>query len=141
VVPFLGAITVREGGRSAILAAGPSGCAVDDRLRELPEQGDRSIRPRLLIGDQAGGPPRPLSALFFIEGRGATPSVQGCPLYAVLPALLQSMVSRCTGMERAAHALADFGKAPLYRLRLGTPHATANAIERTLDDAKTFADR
>jgi hypothetical protein len=141
VVPFLRAITVREGGRSAILAAGPSGCAVDDRLRELPEQGDSSIRPRLLLGDQAGGPPRPLSAIFFIEGRGATPSVQGCPLYAVLPALLQSMVSRYTGMERAAHVLAEFHTAPLYRLRLGTPHATANAIERTLDEANTFADR
>lgn len=135
VVPFLRAITVREGGRSALVSAAASASALDAGLRELPERGDSSIRPRSILGERAGGPPRPLSAVFIIEGREATPTVNACPLYAGLPALLRSMVSRDTGIERAARALAEFRDVPLYRLRLGTPHATACAIERALDEA------
>jgi hypothetical protein len=132
VVPFLRAITVREGGRSVILAAAASASALDARLRELPERGDSAIRPRSLLGERAGGPPQPLSAVFIIEGRAATPTVNPCPLYAGLPALLRSMISRERGIERAARVLAEFRDVAIYRLRLGTPHATACAIERAL---------
>jgi len=135
VVPFLRAVTVREGGRSALVSAAASACALDAGLRELPERGDSSIRPRRVLGEQAGGPPRPLGAVFILEGRGTIPAINACSLYAGLPALLRSMVSRDTGMERAARALVEFRDVPLYRLRLGTPHATAYAIERMLDEA------
>jgi len=135
VVPFLRAITVRESGRSALLSAVVPASALDASLRELPDRGDNAIRPRSLLGERAGGPPRPLSAVFIIEGRAATPTVTACPLYAGLPALLRSMVSRDTGIERAARALVEFRDVPLYRLRLGTPHATARAIERVVDEA------
>ncbi len=141
VVPFLRAITVREGGRSALLSAAAPESALDASLRELSERGDNAIRPRSLLGDRAGGPPRPLSAVFILEGRSATPTVTACPLYAGLPALLRSLVSRDTGIERAARALMEFRGVPLYRLRLGTPHATACAIERVLNEALPNAHR
>jgi hypothetical protein len=141
VVPFLRAITIREGGRNALLAGGCSESTFDARMRELPDLGDGRIRPRQLLGERAGGPPLPLSAVFLIEGRERTPRVRPIPFVAGLPVLLRSMVSREIGIERAARVLAEFREVPLFRLCLGTPDATSNAIERTLDEVLSGAHR
>lgn len=141
VVPFLRAITVREGGRAALLADAASPTPVDARLRELPERGETPIRPSALLGGNAGGPPRRLGGVFMIEARDATPSVERCSLYDVLPELLRSMASADTGLARAARIGAELRRLPLYRLRLGTPSATAKAIERALDEAYPSAKR
>lgn len=132
VVPFLRAITVRAGGRSALRPVAVSHCEFDVRLRELPERGDIVIGARRLIGERAGGPARPLTAAFIIEGRAATPGVWSRTLYAALPALLRSIACRETGLERAGRALAELRTVRLYGLRLGTPDATVEAIERAL---------
>lgn len=134
VVPFLRAITVRAGARCALLADDAPDGPVDAMLHALPAHGESSVRPRLLVGESCGGPPRPLDALFVIEGRDATPSVEPCSVYAMLPALLRSMVSRESGVERAVRLLAELRAVALFRLRLGTPAATVREIERTLDE-------
>jgi hypothetical protein len=141
VVPFLRAITVREGGRAALLESPAAAHPLDDRLRELPARGDVAVRPRILLGERAGGPPRPLGAVFIIAGRDATPSVEACAAYAVLPELLRSMTSRDSGIDRAARLLPMLRGVPVYRLRLGTPAATAILIERTLDEANACSER
>jgi hypothetical protein len=135
VVPFLRAMTVRAGGRAALLAD-ESLQSPQPRLRLGAMHGaEQTIGPRLLLGAGAGGPPRPLNALFIIVSRESEPSVEPCTLHAALPALLRSMVSRETGLGRAARALAEFRAVALYRLRLGTPRATADLIEGTIDEA------
>jgi hypothetical protein len=141
VVPFLRAITVREGGRAALLADAASATPIDARLREMPERGETPIRPSALLGSSAGGPPCRLAGMFMIEARDATPSVERCSLYDVLPELLKSMASADTGLARAARIGAELRGLPLYRLRLGSPSATVSAIERTLDEAYPRAKR
>jgi len=141
VVPFLRAITVREGGRRALLESVSPADTLDKRLRELPARGDVAIRPQFLLGERAGGPPRPLGAVLIIAGRDATPSVEACAAYAVLPALLRSMTSRDSGIDRAARLLAMLRGVPVYRLRLGTPGASVMLIEKTLDEANAGARR
>jgi hypothetical protein len=141
VVPFLRAITVREGARSALLGDAASGSSIDTRLRKLPAQGEAAIRPRALLAERAGGPPRRLGAMFVIEGRAATPFIEPCSVYAVLPTLLESMASRDRGLDRAARLIGVLRDVPLYRLRLGTPDATAKSIERTLDEAYPSTER
>jgi hypothetical protein len=135
VVPFLRAITLREGGRAALLADAFADCTLHAPLREMPARGDVTIGARTLVGARAGGCPRPLAAAFIIEGRGATPAVEPCSLYGQLPVLMRSMICREVGLERAVRALAELRNVRFYRLRLGTPAATAHAIERTLNEA------
>jgi hypothetical protein len=136
-VPFLRTITVREGGRSALLADAERDCAVDT----IPTHGDSTVRPGVLLGERAGGQPLPLSDVFIIEGRDTTPSIEACSLYTGLPALLRSMISRDTGVERMARLLVEMRDVKLYRLTLGTPDATAKSIERTLGEAIAGAAR
>jgi len=132
VVPFLRAITLREGGRALLLDDAPSANALGTALCALPPRGDQSIGARRLLGDAAGGPSLELAAVLVIEGRAARPEVDACSLHAGLPALLRSMLSRETGIERAARALREFRGVPLFRLILGPPYATVDAIEGTL---------
>jgi hypothetical protein len=141
VVPFLRAITVREGGRSALLRDAVADSPIDAKLRELQVRGEAPVRPSVLLPGFAGGPPRPLAGMFLIEGQNATPSLEPCTVYDVLPALLESMASRDSGLDRAARIANELRGRPLYRLRLGSPAATANLIERTLDEAYPRAKR
>jgi hypothetical protein len=135
VVPFLRALTIRTGGRAALLDGAPPANPISDALRALPPRGDHSIGARKLLGDAAGGSPVALSAVLLIEGRAARPEVGACSVHAGLPALLRSMLSRETGIERAARALREFRDVPLFRLTLGPPYATADAIEGVLHAA------
>jgi len=140
VVPFLRAITLRDGGRMALLAhTAPS--TLYDTLHALPAGQDNPIRPRALFGERAGGPPRPLDALFLIEGRAADAAISDCSFYGAVPAVLGSMVSRDRGIDRAARLLSEMRNIPIYRLQLGTPHATAVLVERTLDERVSGARR
>jgi hypothetical protein len=141
VVPFLRAITIREGGRSVLLDGAETGCAIDARLRTFPVRGDVTLRPSALFNGRAGGPPRRLDGLFLIEGRDDSPSVHACSLYDVLPALLSSVICRETGLERMARFVAAFRETPTYRLQLGAPSATVDAIAKCLDESHAGAHR
>jgi len=116
VVPFLRAIGIREGGRMALLADPLPESDVDARLRALPAEGDTVMRPRVLFGQRAGGPPRPLGALFIIEGRDATPSVEPCSLYAVFAALHESVMVRGAGLARDRRAARGTGVSTATRI-------------------------
>jgi hypothetical protein len=124
VVPFPRALTTRVGGRAALRGDGTFS-AIDARLRLLADTGDVSVCPRQLLGELTGGPPRPLSAVFVIEGRGERPSATACPMYALLPELVRSTLNGARNVDRAAGLLAALRNARGYRLRLGTPAATA----------------
>ena len=141
VVPFLRAITVRDGGRSLLLRDAEPGSPIDARLRALPANRENAIRPKELLGDGAGGPPTKLSGVFAIVDRAATPSVERCSLYDVLPTLLQSMASRDTGLGRAVRLADELRDTQMYRLQLGGPASTATLIERTLREVYAGAKR
>ena len=133
VVPFLRALTIREGGRAALLASGADD-SITERLRALPEYGDASIAPRVLAGDAAGGPPVPLGAVFVIEGRAARTSIAACAPHALLPALLRSVVSRDARLDAAARVLREVRNAACYLLHLGTPDETVRAMRAVLGE-------
>jgi hypothetical protein len=139
VVPFLRAMTIRTGGRAALLAdqplrdrVGADACTVTSALRALPADGEATIRPRALAGALAGGSPRPLDSIFIIEGRDAAPAAEPCSPYAVLPALTRSMLCRESGLARMSRLLSELQGVATYRLRLGSPDGTVKAIESVL---------
>jgi len=141
VVPFLRAITLRDGGRRALLADPVAG-RLTEALGALSPGQEHALRPRRLFGKLAGGPPRPLDALFLIDGRADEAAVRADPsLFASLTDVLVSMVSRECGIDRAARLLAELRAVRIFRLLLGTPHATATLIERTIDGIAAGARR
>ncbi len=132
VVPFLRALTIRPGARSALLAQGATGGPICELLRALPDHGDASVGARLLAGQTAGGPPLPLHALFVIAGWAARSSIAACPPYALLPALLRSVVSRDARLDAAARMLTELRDVACYRLWLGSPDDAVRAIRAAL---------
>ncbi|MDQ2858129.1 MAG: hypothetical protein M3R53_05675 [Candidatus Eremiobacteraeota bacterium] len=127
--PFLRRLTLRAGGRAALLGDPcdePLG--IDRRLREWQNAGEVPVRASALFGAAAGGPPLPLAAVFVIDGRGDRPQVVPVRASDVMPALLASMASRESGLARIARVLHELRDVATYRLRLGPPDATARAI-------------
>jgi hypothetical protein len=141
VVPFLRAVTVREGGRLALLDHSAPDSSIDERLRVLPSRSETAIRPSALFGTRTGGPPRPLVAVFIIAGRDDVAAVTPCSFYEALPTLLQSMASNDTGLGRVTRLAAELRNLPIFRFRLGTPNESARLIERTLNEINSRAER
>jgi hypothetical protein len=137
VVPFLRAVSVREGGRALLLADPRDASPIDARLREMPVEAERTIRPSRLLRERAGGPPRPLGAVFVLDGHAHTPELTACTLYDVLPALLRSAASKDKGLDRTTRLARELRNVPLFRLRLGTPDATARSLEKALASLAT----
>ena len=134
VVPFLRAITLRAGGRAALRNEARPDCAIDRVLANLPDHGDVAIGARTLLGNSAGGPPAKLEAIFLVEGRDETPQVVRCSVYDAMPTILHSMTSCESGIARPARMLEELRNVAIFRLRLGTPGATVDAIDRTIDE-------
>ena len=129
VAPFLRRLTLRAGGRAALLndpCDEPLG--IDRRLREWQNADEVAVRASALFGASAGGPPLPLAAVFVIDGRAERPEVVRTTPSDVMPALLASMASRESGLDRIARILHELRNAATYRLCLGPPDATARAI-------------
>jgi hypothetical protein len=134
VIPFLRAITIREGGLTALLNSSSGGSSVDAKLRTLPRGRETVMNPSFLL-DRIGRTPRKLGSVFVIEGRDEKPKVTPCSIYSVLPALLKSMASRDTGIDRPSRVIAELADVAVFRLQLGAPDETARLIEKTVDEA------
>jgi hypothetical protein len=132
VVSFLRAMTLRAGGRAALLAGSAIGDRLEPVLRALPAQDDVSLRPRTLAGAGAGGPARRLDAIFIIEGQAAQPHVERREPLEALPVIALSTICRERGLERIARLRREFGSISVYGLQLGTPDDTVNAIAAAL---------
>jgi hypothetical protein len=132
VVPFLRAMTLRPGGRSALTSGGATAGAVDRALRALPAERESELRPRALAGERAGGPARPLDALFVIDGRASEPEITACSRFAVVSDLARSLSCREAGLDRMARLLREMKGVATFRLRLGTPDRTVEEIAAVL---------
>lgn len=85
-----------------------------------------------LFGHVALPEPRPLRAIFFIDGRGPTASVGSMSLDAAITALLGAPLrSRSRGAARVVEATRLLRRARPYTLILGTPDETARLIAQT----------
>ncbi len=136
LVPFLRALTVRRGGREALLNDPQEGSPIDALLRRFPDGAEVGTRPSTLFGDAGVATERRrLDLAFLIEGRAGLARAEPCDLYAVLPQLLAASVCAETDVERLARALHELRGVRCYRLTLGSPDATARLIEERLDAA------
>ncbi len=142
VVPFLRQITLRRGGR-ALLADDP--CACDRRMRSLlaswTAHEEVVFAPSEFAPGQVGGAPLPLACAFVLDGIGDAPRLEPAGAGDVAPAMLASMMSQESGLDRLARLLGILRGVTLYRLQLGAPGDTARVISETLlrDERRSFA--
>ncbi|MBC5799834.1 MAG: hypothetical protein GIX03_10105 [Candidatus Eremiobacteraeota bacterium] len=136
VVPFLRRLTLRAGGRAALRADEPVNSDFGARLASWEGHAEVAVLASRLFGkDSQGGVPLPLRWLFLMDGFGETPLVTPTSALAAAPAILRSFSSSETGLERVALFLRQLRDVDVYRLRLGRPAATANAIKEIMTGA------
>jgi hypothetical protein len=122
VQPFLRTCSVREDGARRLFAE-----RGDDRLGTLLRRGGR-ISLRACFGDNAIAEPAPLGAVYIIGGYAEEPAIERVTTFEALPAIGKWFYKRGTRFERLSGALELLMEIPTYRLTLGTPRATADAL-------------
>lgn len=128
VQPYPRALNLREGSL-ALLAAECSDDRVTMRIRARQGEKWRNIGFSELFGGDPMSAPRPLAAIFFIDGRASRPRIESYAAAEALPRLLASPLrSAQRGAARITQALEILSRARAFRLILGTPDATARAI-------------
>ncbi len=136
VVPFLRRLTLRAGGRTALLADEPQHNPFTAQLTAWEGRGEVAVRPSHLFGSDAiGGPPVRLRCMFVIDGYAESPAVTPTTAVAAAPALVLSLSSGAPALDRFASLLAALRGVDVYRLTLGRPAATALAIREVLQRA------
>jgi hypothetical protein len=133
VYPFPRAVNLRAAGLRLLLndrVPGPD--PVGEFLRSQPEGDLSDVRFRTLRSDWTAPPLEPLRAVFVLDGTAAEPR-----LTETTPANAAKAAARWTqgagsGVDKVARLIELFGAASCYRLVLGTPHASALAIEAAL---------
>jgi hypothetical protein len=131
--------------RSASLRPGPLGRRAAERLQQQAVQTERlpdgTLRSRTPVSRLFPDAPRgetPLRAAFFLDGFGPRPAAREFAfglgdLGRLAP--LHASFARAAG-SRALELMRLFAALPCYRLTAGgSPDATAEMIERTLEDA------
>jgi hypothetical protein len=139
VYPFPRALNVRAPGRRLLIAdriGGPD--PVGDALRERADGDWADVRFGELLPAWTCPPPEPLRAVFLLEGSAGEPC-----LTATTPAHAAKAAARWAqgagnGLDKIARLVELFGAASCYRLVLGSPHASARAIEATLLQLTTY---
>jgi len=133
VVPFLRRLTLRAGGRAMLRADEPADTDFGALLASWEEHEEVAVRASRLFGEGSqGGAPLPLRWLFLMDGFGDTPAVTPTTALAAAPAILRSFSSGDSGLDRMALWLRELRGVEVYRLRLGRPAATANAIKEVM---------
>ena len=126
-------MTLRAGGRRLLATVEPKDTRLGELLRDWQPHEEVAVRPSYLFrGMPLGGPPLPLRCLFLIDGHGATPQLSKTTTLAAAPELLRSLLGGPAGLERLARLLHELRDVAIYRLRLGTPAASASAIREVL---------
>jgi hypothetical protein len=125
VYPFLRSLTIRPGGRKLLLSNVDEADAPDGVLRDVPGMLEAVVQPHVLFGDRIERATRGLQALVILDGYAETPLLEPVPLAAVLPLMLKALQSSERGIGRIARLFAECKSTPCFRLRLGSPAATA----------------
>lgn len=133
VYPFPRALNVRAPGRRLLLEdriTGPD--PVGDALRARTDGDWADVRFNELLPGWSSPPPAPLRAVFVLDGTASEPR-----LTATTPAHAGKSAARWaqgagSGLDKIARLVELFGAATCYRLVLGSPDASARAIEAAL---------
>lgn len=140
VVPFLRRLTLRAGGRAALLEDEPANSAFTDLLRSWATYDEVAVRAsRLFEGASQGGAPLPLRWLFLIDGYGDVPALTPTTALAAAPALLRSLSRGDSTLDRMAGLLRELQGVGVYRLRLGRPAASAHVIKDVMERDESAA--
>lgn len=133
VVAFPRRMTLRAGGREALLRDGASGARLRGLLERWRPHDDVAFAPSEFAPGRVGGEPLPLACAFVLDGYGDRPRLERVSAAELAPALLSSMMSREEpGLARFGRLLATFRETAVFRLRLGDPAASAEAIVEAL---------
>ncbi len=132
VQPYPRALNLREGSL-ALLGSECSGDPVTSRIRARCGKRWRDVSFAEIFGTVVPPAPRPLVAVFFIDGRAPQPAIEGLGSAEALPRLLAApLQSRGDGPSRISHAIEILANTRAFRLTLGTPDATALAIRESV---------
>ncbi len=126
VYPFLRRSSVRSAGARLLLADGEAE-KQNDTLRSSPE-----LSLRMCFGPEAIAAPRPLRALFVLNGTGHCAALEAIDTASALPAISRWFDTRGDMVDRVARAIGAIRNVKCYRLTLGTPDESAAAIAYAL---------
>lgn len=136
VQPFLRRCSVRPDGRRRLLAD----CADDALATTLRDRSEFSLAK--VFGTGVVAAPRALNAIFMLAGYAERPNVERIPPAGVLTAMTPWLDVPGSALDRIARALQIARNARCYRLVLGSPAASAEAIRETMaqvcDAAATY---
>lgn len=122
VHPFLRRSSVRAAGARLLLAdseAEPE----SDQLRSSPE-----LSLRACFGGEGIAEPRPLRALFMLNGTGHCAALEAIDTSVALPSISRWFDTRGDMVDRVARAIAALNGVRCYKLTLGSPDESAAAI-------------
>ena len=122
VHPFLRRCSVRAAGARLLLSEGDV-TRSDDALRTTPE-----LSLRMCFGSDAIARPRPMRALFVLNGYGHCAALEAIDTSSALPSISRWFDSRGDMVDRVAHAIGALKSVKCYRLTLGSSDETAAAI-------------
>jgi len=134
VYPFPRALSLRAGGRRLLLSE--SYPDIDRLHRLLDRWADKTelvIQPSRLFPGRVADAPAPLRKVVCIDSRGDTPSIRPASFEDVLPQLMNQSCSAGSGLDRLAKIMHDLQHVEFFRLRLGSPMATALCLNAVLD--------
>jgi hypothetical protein len=126
VHPFLRRCSVRASGARLLLAENDADRAADT-LRTLPE-----LSLRTCFGSAAIAEPRPLRALFVLNGTGHCAALEAIDTATALPSISRWFDTRGDMVDRVARAIGSLRGVKCYRLTLGSPDESAAAIAYAL---------
>lgn len=111
----------------------PADAGVGERLRAHGASDWESIGMEQLLGVKRLPLPRPLAAIFFIDGKAARPEVTTLgPAEAITRLIGAGFAGPPAGLQRVAAASALVRSAQVFTLALGSPDATAQLIGDTV---------
>lgn len=122
VHPFLRRCSVRSAGARLLLADNDAD-ALADRLRSSPE-----LSLRACFGSDAIAAPRPLRALFVLNGEGHCAALETIETADALPTVSRWFDTRGDMVDRVARAMGALHGVRCYKLTLGSPDESAAAI-------------
>jgi hypothetical protein len=126
VYPFLRRCSVRAAG-ARLLLADHDNDRLADALRISPE-----LSLKTCFGAAAIAEPRPLRALFVIDGSSHCAALELIDTASALPAITRWFDARGDMVDRVSHAIALLRDVRCYRLTLGSPDESAAAIAYAL---------
>ncbi len=134
IYPFPRAINVRAAGLQLLVADEFRGNdPMGARLRAHRDADWNDIRISDLVPSQRALEPRPLRAAFLLAGAHTVPEFERTNATGAAKVSARWARGAGSGLERLARLVELFSDVPCFRLRLGTPAASAQAIRSSLE--------